>query len=85
MTVCCDCWKSGHSDGDRVFAQRHGAEVEFSVRIRFLVLRIIGMLRLQIHCRVLNGTVLGIMDDAMHSSEYFRVCRRGTDDHSNTK
>ena len=59
----------GHGDGNRVFAQRHGAEVEFSVPIRFLVLHPIGSLRLQIDRCVLNGPVLGIMNDAMHGPE----------------
>jgi hypothetical protein len=42
------------------------------------MLRQVGSQRFQVDRCILNGTVLGIMHDAMDGSEYFRVSRRGT-------
>ena len=70
MTLCCACLEIGQRDCNCIFAERHSAKVEFPVPVGFLVLYPIGSLRLQIDRRVLNGTVLGIMNDAMHGPEY---------------
>src|SRR6266853_4514306 len=68
-------------DCNCVFAERHSTEVEFSAAIGLLVLYPIGMLCLQIdHC-ILNGTVLGIVNDAMYAPENFCMCRRGSNRH----
>src|SRR3979490_1818825 len=65
-------------DCNCVFAERHGTEVEFAAAIGLLVLCPIGSLRFQIdHC-ILNGTVLGIVNDAMYAPENFCMCRRGS-------
>src|SRR5882762_3445297 len=69
----------GQGDCNCVFAERHGTEVEFSAAIGLLVLYPIGMLCLQIdHC-ILNGTVLGIVNDAMHTPENLCICRCRSD------
>src|SRR6267154_2558223 len=66
-------------DCNCVFAERHSTEVEFSAAIGLLVLYPIGMLCLQIdHC-ILNGTVLGIVNDAMYTPENLCICRCRSD------
>ena len=62
--------------GNGIFAQRHGAELEFPIAIGFLVLHPIRVLCFQVHLGILNGTVLGIVHDTAHGAENFRECDR---------